>query len=82
MARGADLVIVMDVSQAKRIVREFGISAARIAIAGDLDSSISPTRSITDPWMQAADVFESTFDRLDRCAETVASALSQAYSSR
>ena len=82
MARGADLIIVMDVSQAKRIVREFGINPARIAVAGDLDPSRAPTRTVTDPWMQAPDVFESTFARLDRCAETVASALTPSSATR
>jgi protein-tyrosine-phosphatase len=67
----ADLVIVMDSAQARQMLRTFPISRARIVIAGDLDPRPEASRSIQDPWNQSSDVFESSFDRLDRCAATL-----------
>jgi protein-tyrosine phosphatase len=70
-----DLVIVMDSYQARQLARMFAINRARIVIAGDLDPLFDASRSITDPWNQSSDVFESSFDRLDRCAATLVSIL-------
>lgn len=75
MVSDADLVIVMDSDQARQIRRGFRIERARIVIAGDLDRSFDASRGIRDPWKQASDVFESSFDRLDRCAATLVSVL-------
>ncbi len=71
--RSADLVIVMDADQAHHLARMFPIERARIVIAGDLDPQSGANRGITDPWNRSGDVFESAFDRLDRCAQTLAS---------
>jgi protein-tyrosine phosphatase len=71
----ADLLIVMDSYQARQLVITFPINRARVVIAGDLDPQFDASRSITDPWNRASDVFESSFDRLDRCAATLVSIL-------
>ncbi len=71
----ADLVIMMDLYQARELARRFAIDRARIVIAGDLDPRFDASRSITDPWNRSSDVFESSFDRLDRCAATLVSIL-------
>lgn len=67
----ADLVIVMDSDQARQIARMFPIKRTRIVIAGDLDPRFDASRAITDPWNRSSDVFESSFERLDRCAATL-----------
>jgi protein-tyrosine-phosphatase len=72
---GADLVILMDSYQARQFARRFPMDGARIVIAGDLDPRFDATRSITDPWNRSGDVFEASFDRLDRCAATLLSIL-------
>ena len=71
----ADLVIVMDSDQARQLSRMFPINRARIVIAGDLDPQFDANRAITDPWNRTGDVFESSFDRLDRCAATLVGVL-------
>jgi protein-tyrosine phosphatase len=73
----ADLIIVMDAGQARYLERVFLANPERVVIAGDLDPAVSPTRAIRDPWMQSAQVFESSFDRLDRCGATLAAALNR-----
>ncbi|HEV7596320.1 MAG TPA: hypothetical protein VGO33_15085 [Gemmatimonadaceae bacterium] len=73
--RKSDLVIVMDPDQARLVRSWFRVSRARLVIAGDLDPKPSPTRAILDPWRRPVAAFESSFDRLDRCAESLVSAL-------
>lgn len=74
----ANLLIVMDARQARQLRRLFQVDAERIVIAGDLDPRSSSTRAIRDPWKQTVEVFESSFARLDRCAETLVRALGRA----
>lgn len=71
----ADLVIVMDAEQARQVTRTYRVKRERIVIAGDLEPIFGTTRAIRDPWNQSIEVFESSFDRLDRCAATVVSVL-------
>jgi protein-tyrosine phosphatase len=73
MVSDADLVIVMDPDQERQIRRGFRIERRRIVIAGDLDRSFDATRAIRDPWNLSSDVFEASFDRLDRCAAALVS---------
>ena len=75
---GADLIIAMDTTQARELLARFPISPARIVIAGDLDPSFERSRTIRDPWNQTDDVFEASFNRLDRCAATLVSILQPA----
>ena len=69
----ADLVIVMDSYQARQIRKLFPRNRARIVVAGDLDPNFDSSRAIMDPWKGSSDVFESSFNRLDRCAATLVS---------
>jgi protein-tyrosine-phosphatase len=75
VVRGADLIIVMDSHQGQEIAARFPVNRARIVIAGDLDPKFDQTRAIRDPWNQPSEVFEESFDRLDRCAAVLISIL-------
>jgi protein-tyrosine phosphatase len=75
MVENADLVIVMDSGQLRQIKMLFPVNRTPIVVAGDLDPKFHSGRGITDPWNQSSDVFESSFDRLDRCAATLVSVL-------
>ena len=70
---GADLVIVMDSYQARQIRTLFPRNRAPIVVAGDLDPVFESSRAIADPWNRSSDVFEASFNRLDRCAATLVS---------
>jgi len=74
---GADLIIVMDARQAEDLAARFPVNRARIVIAGDLDPKFEQTRAIRDPWKQPNEVFEASFDRLDRCAAVLVSTLAR-----
>ena len=69
--RAFDLVIVMDSAQRSHLARVFGVSPARIVVAGDLDPQQTATRAIADPWGKSLEAFSESFDRLDRCAATI-----------
>jgi protein-tyrosine phosphatase len=71
----ADLIVVMDANQAREIAIRFRVNPARILIAGDLDPMFEETRGIRDPWNQSSEVFEASFDRLDRCAVALVDAI-------
>jgi len=75
MVSRAELVIVMDSNQASQMSRMFRVSSARILIAGDLDPRFEASRAIMDPWKQSGEVFEASFNRLDRCAAALVTAL-------
>jgi protein-tyrosine-phosphatase len=72
---GVDLVIVMDPDQARQIEMLFPANRAPVVVAGDLDPRFEATRAVRDPWNLPSDVFESSFNRLDRCAATLVSIL-------
>jgi protein-tyrosine phosphatase len=74
----ADLLVVMDSRQARRLRRELHVPAARILVAGDIDPWAIETRTIKDPFRQPIDAFESCFDRLDRIGRAIADALNHA----
>jgi protein-tyrosine phosphatase len=76
--RSADLVIVMDSNQARQMGILFPMIHAPIVVAGDLDPEFDSGRAITDPWNAPSDVFESSFNRLDRCAATLVHILRRA----
>lgn len=69
--RSADLVITMDAAQAARLRRDLLLAPDRLVVAGDLDRHPAPTRAIRDPWSQRPEVFDATFERLERCARTL-----------
>ncbi|MEA2762487.1 MAG: low molecular weight protein-tyrosine phosphatase [Gemmatimonadaceae bacterium] len=73
--READLLIVMDSEQARRVARMFRVHQDRIVIAGDLEPIFERTRAIRDPWNQSVEIFNSSFDRLDRCAAALVKVL-------
>lgn len=71
IVRDADLVIVMDAEQARRVAASFPITPDTIVIAPDLAPTFGGGRTIHDPVNQPVEAFISTFDHLDRCVATL-----------
>lgn len=74
----ADLIVVMDSTQAKFLRQIFNVPAEKILIAGDLDPAPAETRAIEDPWKRPIGAFRSSFDRLDRCGVTLTASIRRA----
>jgi protein-tyrosine-phosphatase len=74
-ATQADLFVVMDPGQAAALGAGFGVPRGRVVVAGDLERRFGTSRAIEDPWHKDLDVFESSFGRLDRCAEVLVTAI-------
>lgn len=70
--RAADLIVVMDTEQRRRICDRFGRSARDVLVLGDLDPEPGEHRTIRDPVNQSAAVFEETYARIERCARELA----------
>jgi protein-tyrosine-phosphatase len=64
--REAGLVVVMDAAQA-RALRRVGTSNVPVVVLGDLDPLPIETRTIVDPWGASEEVFEASYDRIERC---------------
>jgi protein-tyrosine phosphatase len=75
----ADVALVMSAAQAARLRADFGAPRGAIVVAGDLDPAPIETREVRDPWNKPVGVFHEVFDRLDRCARVLASALAPAH---
>jgi protein-tyrosine phosphatase len=75
----ADLLIVMDAYQARRLAKMFRVKRERIVIAGDLEPMFETSRAIRDPWNHSIEAFRATFDRLDRCAASLVKILRPAH---
>ena len=73
VAQAADLIVVMDGEQERAVRAVLGAARPVLVVLGDLDPGPIETRAVRDPIGQAADVFEETYNRIDRCvAELVA----------
>jgi protein-tyrosine phosphatase len=76
--RSADLVLVMDEEQRRRVADLRGSLAGRVVLLGDLDPEAVTERGVPDPLNQPIETFRTTYDRIDRCV----SALSGLWSER
>ncbi len=74
VARAADVIVVMDGEQ-ERAVRAMGAAPSNVVVLGDLDPAPIETRAVRDPIGQAADVFEESYARIDRCVAALVTAI-------
>jgi len=78
LARSADLIVVMEVSQQREITERFGRSSHDILILGDLDPQGVDTRTIRDPVLDGPEVFVQVYERIARCVRALAAILAPA----
>ncbi len=71
----ADLVLVMDQAQWRRLGPWLGANPPRILLLGDFDPEPIATRAIRDPVDGPPELFEEVYNRLERCLGTVVGAL-------
>jgi protein-tyrosine phosphatase len=74
----AELFAVMDGHQRRLLHRLFGVPYDRIIVLGDLDSDPIDTRRIRDPVDRPDEEFHSSYQRIDRCLQTLLRALKSA----
>ncbi len=73
LVAAAGLIVVMDPAQRRRIVRRSPGSRGSVVLLGDLDPEPITRRAIPDPVDRPPEVFRSTFDRIERCVQDLAS---------
>jgi protein-tyrosine phosphatase len=71
---GYDLVVVMDRKQAARL-RDAHQNIGMVIVLGDLDPRPITRRTITDPFGQSEIVFEESYNRIDRCLDSLIAAV-------
>jgi low molecular weight protein-tyrosine phosphatase len=71
LVRAADLVVTMDVHQAREIRERFGKARDRVVLLGDFDPRGSGERTITDPVDGPLELFELVYARIERCADVL-----------
>jgi protein-tyrosine phosphatase len=64
--RTAELLVVMSPEQA-RAIRRLAKRPVQVLVLGDLDPELIPSRTIVDPWGASDDVFDASYDRIERC---------------
>ncbi len=74
LLEGADLVVVMERSHAVGL-RRTGAKLPDTIYLGDLDPTPVRARAIADPYGRSEEFLKATFDRIDRCVQTLASHL-------
>ncbi len=77
LVAAADLIVTMEVAQAREIRRRFAKPPNQVLVLGDFDSDHSAPRTIEDPFGQPAEVFERVFARIERCSAALAVALTR-----
>ena len=71
----ADLIVVMDETQARALHGLFGRDLRDVLILGDLDPEPIETRVIQDPVEQPKKVFERCYSRINRCVSQLVQAV-------
>ncbi|MEX1256040.1 MAG: hypothetical protein WEG36_00325 [Gemmatimonadota bacterium] len=63
----ADIVVAMEVDHLRRLRSVQGSEPLPSILLGDLDPETPRRREIQDPWGHPPEVFDASFDRIDRC---------------
>ena len=73
-----DLFAVMDPHQRRWLKRYFDVPFKQVVILGDLDPKSIETRRIKDPVDQPDEQFRASYERIDRCLQTLVRVLAEA----
>ena len=70
-----DLLLVMGEAQALRSKGRWSVDPSRIFILGDFDPLAIRHRELSEPEDGNAEMYEASYERIDRCLQTLVSAL-------
>jgi protein-tyrosine-phosphatase len=73
--RAADLIVVMDPRQARRIRVTYGPGRDQVLILADLLPAFAEGRTIPDPIEKPLEVFQEVYGQIDHCLAAMRSAL-------
>ena len=63
----ADLLVVMEPEQQRAVCERFGRWPRDVIVLGDLDPAAVEGRTIRDPVNQPSEVFDQSYERIERC---------------
>jgi len=74
----ADLIVVMEPEQQRAVCERFGPWPRDVIVLGDLDPAPIEGRTIRDPVNQPMDVFDQSYERIERCVRELVGVLASA----
>ena len=78
LVSAADLLVVMEPEQQRAVCERFGRWPRDVIVLGDLDPTSVERRTIRDPVNQPGEVFDQSYERIERCVRELASVLGSA----
>ena len=72
LLESADVVVVMEQRQRRRLLVANPAIASRVYLLGDLDPHRTSRRDVLDPYGEPLTAFRSCFDRIERCVAALA----------
>lgn len=78
----ADLIVVMEAKQQRHLCKQVGRSPRDVIVLGDLDPETIERRTIVDPYDKPQEVFEASYERIDRCVAELVGAFAVGGSAR
>ncbi len=73
IVRGAELILVMEAAQRRRLQSMFDWFEGPVLLLGDFDPGPIDTRTIRDPIDQPQSVFDAVYARIEACCRELAS---------
>ncbi len=73
------LVLVMNAIQRQAVCRLLRRREDDVLVLGDLDPGPIDTREIRDPWGAEEDIFDASYERIDRCVGVLAAVVAGSY---
>lgn len=71
LARGADLIVVMDEGQRRLVCERYGRWPGDVIVLGDFDPVPVESRAIHDPLNENRAVFDQVYERIARCVRAL-----------
>lgn len=71
--RSASLIVTMSAEQVRDLRNRFGSTRAMLLVLGDLDPEAITERTIKDPWGCPPEIFDESYERIDRCVSVLVS---------
>jgi len=78
LVNAADLLVVMEPEQQRTVCERFGRWPSDVIVLGDLDPAPLEARTIRDPVTQPIEVYEQSYERIERCVQEFANVLGSA----
>lgn len=82
LLRISDLIVVMSVEQVAALGNAGSYGPGQVVILGDVDPGAIERRTVLDPWGGEDELFDQSYDRIERCVNEMVRVLTAAFPRR